>query len=142
MKDLLECYYSSIRVVRIPKKGRYMLIEDQVAKLHREITASCSQAYYTKRRSRMLSNSDELNVYLESAFDHFSQNLDTPFNFIEVAFKNNPIPLDFGGNILKLAAEAQNSGIGLSGPSLFRELSTMVASCIMLDCARQGHRGE
>jgi hypothetical protein len=141
MQDLLECYYSSIRVVRIPKKGRYMLIEDQVAKLHREITATCSQSYYTKRRSRMLSNSDELNVYLQSAFDHFSQNLDTPFNFIEVAFKNNPIPLDFGGNILKLAAEVRSSGVSLSGPSLFRELAVMVASCVMLDCARHDHRG-
>jgi hypothetical protein len=141
MLDLLECYYSSIRVVRIPKKGPYMLIDQQVGKLHQEITSACSQSYTTKRRSRMLANSDELHVYLQSAFDHFAQNLDTPFNFIDVAFKNNPIPLDFGGNILKLAVEVRNAGNFLEGPKLFRNLSVMVASCIMLDCARQDHMG-
>ena len=142
MKDLLECYYSSVRVVRIPMKGRYMLIDEQVAKLHQEITKSCSISFYAKKRARMLSNTDELNVYLQSAFDHFSQDLDTPFNFIEVAFKNNPIPQDFGGNILKLAASIHSSGFCKGdGPRLFRELGVMVASCISLDCARQGRRG-
>lgn len=118
-----------------------MLIDQKVAKLHREITSNCSQSFYTKRRSRMLSNSDELHVYLQSAFDHFSQNLDTPFNFIEIVFKNNPIPLDFGGNILKLAAEIKFLKVAFSGPSLFRELSGMIASSIMLDCARQNLMG-
>lgn len=141
MQNLLECYYSSIRVVRIPKKGRYMLIDKQVAKLRDAITSSCSQSHYAKRRSRMLSNSDELHIYLQSAFDHFSQNLDAPFNFIDMAFKNNPIPLDFGGNILRLAAEVRSSRHSLSGQKLFQELSVMVASCIMLDCARHDHRG-
>jgi hypothetical protein len=143
MKDLLLCYYSSIRVVRIPKKGgRYMLIDEQVSRLHQEITTSCSRSYYSKRRARMLSNSDELHVYLQSAFDHFSQNLERPFNFIEVAIKNNPIPLDFGGNILKLAVALKDRGLFESGPRIFRELSTMVASCIVLDCVRHNLRGK
>lgn len=141
MEDLLDCYYSSVRVVRIPKKGRYMLIDEQVSKLHDEIGLSCNQSFYTKRRARMLSNSDELHVYLQSAFDHFSQNLDAPFNFIEVAFKNNPIPLDFGGNILKLAAAVKKSGVCNGGPKIFRELSSMVASCIVLDCNRHNLKG-
>ena len=29
-QDLLECYYSSITVVRIPVKGRYMKIDEQI----------------------------------------------------------------------------------------------------------------
>jgi hypothetical protein len=142
MKDLLLCYYSSVRVVRIPKKdGRYMLIDEQVSKLHQEITASCNHSYYAKRRARMLSNSDELHVYLQCAFDHFSQNLDRPFNFIEVAIKNNPIPLDFGGNILKLAVAIKDRSQWEGGPKIFRELSYMVASCVTLDLARNGLRG-
>jgi hypothetical protein len=140
MKDLLLCYYSSVRVVRIPKKGRYMLIDDQISKLHQEITMSCSWSYYAKRKARMLSNSDELHVYLQSAFEHFSLNLDKPFNFIEVAMKNNPIPLDFGGNILRLAV-AIKEVCRFDGPRIFRELSTMVASCTLLDCVRHGLRG-
>jgi len=142
MKDLLECYYSSVRVVRIPTKGRYMLIDEQVGKLHREITACCDRAHFAKKKARMLSNADELHVYLQCAFDHFSQNLDAPFNFIEVAFKNNPIPLDFGGNILKLAVAIRGSNMNLDGRRIFRELSNMVASCVLLDCVRHELKGE
>jgi hypothetical protein len=143
MHDLLLCYYSSVRVVRIPMKGRYMLIDEQVSKLHQEITSSCSLSYYAKRKARMLSSTDELQVYLQCAFEHFTQNLDTPFNFIEVAFRNNPIPQDFGGSILKLAAAVQaSSSSPRDGRRLFRELSKMVASCIMLDCARHDLHGK
>jgi hypothetical protein len=141
MKELLECYYSSIRVVRIPRKGRYMLLEDQIGKLQQEIFSACVQSHSTKRRCRMLSNSEELQVYFQSAFSHFCQNLDRPFNFIEVAMKNNPIPLDFGGNILKLAKTMQDIMEPADPFKLFGYLSRMVASCIMLDCARHGLKG-
>jgi len=140
-RDLLECYYASVRVVRIPTKGRYMLIDQQVSKLYHEISSSCEQAYYAKRKARMLSNSEELNVYLQSAFDHFSQDLDTPFNFMEVAFRNNPIPLDFGGNILKLAVAVRDSGPFQHGPHIFFKVGNMVASAIMLDCVRHDLKG-
>ncbi|KAF9738488.1 hypothetical protein PMIN01_03771 [Paraphaeosphaeria minitans] len=103
MKDLLECYYSSITVVRIPGEGRYMMIDDQVEKLHDEITRRCSESFNAKRRSRMLSNSETLNTYLQCAFDHFSQDLHQPFDFMDISFKINPIPSHFGGNILRLA---------------------------------------
>lgn len=139
-KDLLLCYYSSITVVRIPTKGRYMLIDEQAGKLHKQITLKCSSSYFARRKARMLSNSDELNVYLQYAFDHFSQDLDTPFNFIEVAFKNNPIPMDFGGNILKLAVAIRKRR-NYAGRRIFQELAGMVASCVMLDCVRHNLKG-
>lgn len=143
MQDLLECYYSSISVVRIPGKGRYMLINEQVEKLHQEITAKCAKAYSTKKKVRMLSNSDDLQFYLQSAFEHFSNSLDTPFNFIEVAMKRNPIPLDFRGNILKLAiAIRDHPHHHLTGPQIFNDLSEMVASCVMLDLTRHRRMGK
>jgi hypothetical protein len=142
MKDLLQCYYSSITVVRIPVKGRYMKIYEQIRKLHAILQRRCSESLRAKRKSRMLSNSEELNIYLNCAFDHFSQNLDTPFDFMEVAFKITPIPQDFGGNILKLAVAIKNSDRFTDPRRMFRELSSMVASCILLDCARQGLKGK
>lgn len=139
MKDLLQCYYSSITVVRIPGEGRYMMIDEQVGKLHDVIARRSAESLNTKRRSRMLSNSDTLNVYLQCAFDHFAQDLHTPFNFMDVSFKINPIPLDFGGNILKLAVALKNR---FDEPKrIFKELSYMVSSCILLDVARQGFKG-
>lgn len=143
MQDLLECYYSSITVVRIPTKGRYMLINKQVGKLHQEITTKCTTAYNTKKKVRMLSNSDDLHIYLQSAFEHFSHSLDAPFNFVEVALKNNPIPLDFRGNILKLAIAIRDHPTHfLTGPQIFDELSEMVASCVMLDLVRHRLMGK
>jgi hypothetical protein len=140
MKDLLECYYSSITVVRIPGEGRYMMIDSQVQKLHGVITRRCTESFNAKRRSRMLSNSETLNVYLQCAFDHFSQDLHTPFNFMDISLKINPIPQDFGGNILKLAVAMKNQ---IADPKrIFKELSHMVASCILLDCVRQDLKGK
>jgi hypothetical protein len=39
MKDLLECYYSSVTIVRVPGDGRYMMINEQVQKLYDVSTA-------------------------------------------------------------------------------------------------------
>ena len=144
-KDLLECYYSSVTVVRIPTHGRYMLINEQVGKLHAEIRKCCQAAYWTKKRVRMLSNDEKLQVYLQSAFDHFSQNLNKSFDFVKEAIKNNPIPRDFGGNILKLAIAVKDHNRFIDqhdGPKIFRELSHMVASCLMLNSARQDLLGK
>ncbi|KAE8449132.1 hypothetical protein EG329_008516 [Mollisiaceae sp. DMI_Dod_QoI] len=143
-KDLLECYYSSVTVVRIPTHGRYMLIDEQIRKLHSEIRKCCDASYWTKKRVRMLSNDEKLQVYLQSAFDHFSQNLDVPFDFVKEAVKNNPIPRDFGGNILKLAIAVRDHNRFVNpydGPKIFTELSHMVASCLMLNSARQSLLG-
>jgi hypothetical protein len=139
MKDLLERYYASITVVRIPVAGRYMKIDEQVTKLHAVITRLCVKSHNAKRRSRMLSNSEELNIYLQCAFDHFSQNLHAPFNFMDMSSKINPISLDFGGHVLKLAIAMK---VRYEDPrKLFNELSQMVASCILLDCVRRGLKG-
>ena len=141
-KDLLECYYSSITVVRIPAKGRYMLIDEQVEKLHTEIVVKCSHSHYWKRKVRMLSMSEDLQLYLQFAFDHFAQNLDTPFDFVKVALHINPIPSDFGGNILKLAVAIKDCQKTWNIALIFEHLSLMVASCIMLDIHRHRRLGQ
>ncbi|KAL8929810.1 MAG: hypothetical protein Q9208_000954 [Pyrenodesmia sp. 3 TL-2023] len=140
-KDLLECYYSSVTVVRIPMKGRYMLIDQQVEKLHSEIMIKSNQSHYKKQKVRMLSNSDDLQLYLQLAFDHFAQDLDTPFDFVSVALKINPIPSDFGGNILKLAVLIRNRHPSWQVVNIFEQLGLMVASCIMLDIYRHRRLG-
>jgi hypothetical protein len=90
----------------------------------------------------MLLDADELQPYLQFAFDHFACDLDTPFDFVQASFVNSPIPSDFGGNILKLAINMMDVWENVaSGPILFTELSYMVASCIMLDSARHGIKG-
>jgi hypothetical protein len=87
--DLIRCYYSSFSVVRIPAEGRYGFLDKQIVALGSAITSCCDDALNAKRRANMLSNSDELSMFLLSAFDHFTLDLQTPFNFIEISRRNN-----------------------------------------------------
>ena len=142
VEDLLLSYYSSIRVVRVPTIGRPKLIKDQMEKLYQEISMSLEASKKSKRDLRMLLDADELQPYLQFAFDHFSSNLDRAFDFVQASFIYNPIPSDFAGNILKLAVNMMDIWQHkLDGEGIFRELSYMVASCIMLDSARNKTRG-
>ncbi|KAL9606733.1 MAG: hypothetical protein Q9179_000089 [Wetmoreana sp. 5 TL-2023] len=143
VEELLLSYYSSFRVVRIPTNGRPNLISEQIEKLYSSILVDCESARERKLALRMLLDADELQAYLEYAFDHFACTLDTPFDFVKASFANSPIPLDFGGNILKLAINLMEALPNkIDGPKIFSELSTMVASCIMLDSARHKIRGQ
>lgn len=103
VQDLILCYYSSFSVVRLPTIGSYGLLEQQINKLHDQVSRCCQLSHDTKRRTNMLSTSDQLNIYLQSAFDLFSGQLDKPFKFVEVALKNKPIPSSFGDHVLQFA---------------------------------------
>lgn len=135
MVDLVRCYYSSFSVVRIPVKGRYTLLQNQIDELHQTIRYKCNESYDSKQKAKMVSNSEQLNIYIQSAFTHFSQKLERPFDFVEVSMRNHPIALDFGGHILQLALAIQSQTCFRGdGPWLFGKLSDMVASCVLLDC--------
>jgi hypothetical protein len=142
MIDLFKCYYADICVIRIPTKGRYMLADTQINKLHHEIIRNCDASFKAKDDAHMLSNTDELNTYLQAAFDHFTTKEDQPFNFVEVALKNNPIPRDFSDHILGIAAKVREVTGIRDGPQLFQKLSSMVASCIFIDCIKQHRPGK
>jgi predicted acylesterase/phospholipase RssA len=113
-----------------------------VQRLYNEIREACEKSRESKHKLRMLLNSDELQPYLQHAFDHFCRNLERPFDFVQASQAFHPIPSNFGGNILKMAINImevwRNS---LDGPSIFKELSFLVASCIMLDSARRRNLG-
>jgi predicted acylesterase/phospholipase RssA len=106
-------------------------------KLYKEILEASERSRQSKHKVRMLLSSDDLQPYLQYAFDHFCRNLDRPFDFVQASFANNPIPSNFGGNILKLGIDIMELWKDkLDAPSIFKELSFMVASCIMIDSAR------
>lgn len=143
-EELIKCYYSNVRVVRIPSKGRNTLIKNQVDKLYLELQQACQASFKAKLDARMCSATDELNRYLEAAFDHFANKPNEPFDFVDVALKADPIPQGFSDHICMLAYAASNrgpNGHALDGPATFRKLSKVVASCIMLDCIRYKRQG-
>lgn len=141
MADLIQCYYSSFSVVRIPVKGRYNLIHEQVGKLYDTIAGKCEESLAVKQQNHQDYTSEALGTYLQAGFDHFSKNIDVPFNFMDVALKLNPIPKDFTGHILSLAAFVRQILFTSDGEHIFRCISSHVASCIQLDIFRQKRPG-
>lgn len=122
-----------------------MLMDAQISKLYDLIERKCEESKLEKQRMRMLSTAENLQIYLHAAFDHFAKNLDEPFDFIKETLKHNPIPRDFGGNILKLALAVKDKSkyadIRTNARTIFETITPMVASCIALDSARQNLLG-
>ena len=142
VQELLLSYYSSLYVVRIPADGRPNLINVQMEKLSHMVRWASKKARDRRADLRMLLDADEFQPYLQTAFDHFATNLDTPFDFVQASFANSPIPNDFGGNILKLAIQLMECWKDRArGLAIFEELSYLVVSCIMLNAARDKVRG-
>lgn len=142
--DLILCYYSSIQIIRLPGEGRPKLMGDQVGKLYNATLTACISARFARYQARMLLDVEDLNDYLQEAFNHYSNTLESPFDFVQASSRNSPIPPDFGGNILKLALEMMSilkPEQHTDARRIFSELSYMVASCIMLDSARHKNKG-
>ena len=148
-KEMLFKYYSSIKLIRLPQKKEktYMLIHDQAANLKKAIVEGCDRAKYDKQAARRLCTVDQLQEYLDAAFDHFIQKLDEPFNFIKVSLRSgdSQIAIDFPDHICTLASLVQEGatqgGQSLSGQKLFLGMSTLIASCIILDTVRDERQG-
>ncbi|KAI1371265.1 FabD/lysophospholipase-like protein [Hypoxylon crocopeplum] len=144
-KELLECYYASINVVRIPYKGSYMLLNEQVGKLSDLLHDRCRTSYLRKRQVRMLANTEKLQFYLQAAYDHFTKDLNTPFDFVKETLRHSPASRNFEGNILNLALaikdKSNNPLLSSNAEHIFRAMGPMIASCVMLDAVRQNLPG-
>ncbi|RPA74249.1 hypothetical protein BJ508DRAFT_418731 [Ascobolus immersus RN42] len=137
VEDLLNSYYSGVRVISVPERGRPTLINRQFKLVYDEIKRMSEWALHRKLSVRMLLTEKELLPYLNYAFDHFSLDLDLPFDFVEASFRQNPIPGDFGGGILKLLLSLlEHVPSGWSIRDTIRYTAPMIASAIMLDSSR------
>ena len=99
VEQLLYSYYASVKVVHVPTRGRPNLIQDQIRKLHTNIKLACDFARERKAELRMLLDADELQPYLQFAFDHFARDLDSPFDFVQVC-ADPRLPEPFGLTIV------------------------------------------
>jgi hypothetical protein len=142
MDDLLRCYYSTVHVVRIPKKSRIQLLHDQRNELYKTIVNCCEESQEVKSDRRMLADVDEFGLYLSMAFDHFSESLDTPFDYMEASLKHQPPPETLSENILTFARMvASKRNLWGKIEPLFNEITSMVASCLILDSTRKQRIG-
>jgi hypothetical protein len=139
--DLLRCYYSSVKVVRLPQKSRAQRMHEQCKALYNVISACCDDSMEIKKERRMLPDADEFGLYLSLAFDHFSESLEIPFDYVEASLKHQPPPASLADNIIGFARMIANQDSNLRVDELFTELAPVVASCLMLDSARKQRMG-
>lgn len=138
IEDLILCYYSSFRVVRLPNRSQINRMQEQVSQLRRAIKQCCHKSSEAKQRTRMQTDAVELGVFLQSGFDHFASHLDLPFDFMQVSLAHNPIPQSFGDHILHLCLAIQRLCLDEQDRTrrLLERMGSFVASCVMLDCTR------
>lgn len=142
MHDLLRCYYSTVHVVRLPEKSRYQLLNWQRAQFHKVIEECCAIAYRDKQERELLTDIDEFGLYLYLAFDHFSETLDEPFDFVEASLKRNVLATSFAGDLLVFARRAAvHENCQGDVIRLFWHMAPFVASCILLESARKQRIG-
>lgn len=145
-EELLQCYYATVTVIRIPARGTYMLMDQQAGKLFDLIKSRCATSTLRKRQVRMLANAERFQVYLQAAYDHFTKDLNSPFDFVKEALRHSPVPRDFGGNILSLAISirdrAKDEETRTDAERIFSRLGPMIASCVMFDAVRQNLMGK
>lgn len=142
-RDLIEQYYASVTVIRVPARGSYMQLDEQVGKLYDIIGVKCAESQNEKRKARMLLNAESLPKYITAAHKHFCKSSDVPFDFGKV-FSQTP-PRDFGEHVLNLISSTYNHTPGsqrMRADGLFKKLSPFVASCIILGAMRDGTRGK
>ncbi|PTB65192.1 hypothetical protein BBK36DRAFT_1122202, partial [Trichoderma citrinoviride] len=142
-KDLLDYYYHSVTVIKIPRKGCYMQIDAQLMKLSGIISDRCAESHDFKKMTRMLLNAERLPRYVNAAYDHFTRDLEAPFDFVAEARRHISPPQDFGGHVLNLMLfmydQWRPTGAPVTG--LFHRLALPVASCVMLAATRDRTQG-
>ncbi|KAI7722911.1 hypothetical protein KC353_g95 [Hortaea werneckii] len=137
-EDLILCYYTSFKVIRLPVGSQFNRIEQQTTKLGETIKRCCLHSSRVKDRMRMQTDVAELERYMQNGFDHFTTHVDLPFDFVQASLMHNPIPSDFGDHIIQVCQAEQrlhsNSPDELAEG--LRQLTSFIASCVLLDCAR------
>ncbi|KAK6351889.1 hypothetical protein TWF718_005033 [Orbilia javanica] len=106
IKSLIYQYYREFTVVPIPENGnRPALVLGQLDHLYMEIYYATATSHKIKQKKRMLFNMDEMHMYLQSAFTHYTRTLGRPFDFISAALANSTVTPSFSNHIVQLMGD-------------------------------------
>ena len=138
LHDLILCYYAGIRIICIPHKDSPpSLVLSQYYVLVTKIHEAVKQIVQEKREAEILLNSEDLDVYFEHAFHHFSNNPLKQFNFLNAVFYRNPIQGAFKANYISTAVDPNPQEQDNTGK--VPQLATLLASGILLDVRHKGY---
>lgn len=131
--DLLNCYYASTQVIRIPLFRSPVLLEQQITTLYEAIKGKCKTSQQRRQQEHMQLDAVNLHHYLRNAFNHFADHADKPFDFVKASFEINPISANFSlrSGISRLA-QIVRTCTGDIGLQVWERISRAIASCILL----------
>lgn len=141
--QLLQHFYSSITVVRIPAHGNYMCLKRQVEELYSVIRIKSDESYKQRNNARMLLGSKRLSQYIGAACSHFTQYIDRPFDFAKEARQHMSPPRNLSGHILNFIVFMYNHQRTpfADAHSLLPQLVHPIASAIILEALRGDTQG-
>lgn len=143
MEELFSRYYWTTTVVRLPEKSRYELMHQQRDALRDVINDCCQRSFHKRKDVSILPDVDEFGMYLSLAFDHFSQTLKEPFDYVKASIQYRPPPDTLEGNLFEfvhLVAESLDCEGDIE--RIFSTITKIVASYFILDSARKQRMGE
>ena len=141
-KNLLLSYYSDVEIVFIPEKGRPGLVWDQYKKLYDRIQDAVRRSRLRRQNAKLLLSADQVDLYMQLAFNHFSTTLEEPFDF------NHASSTITGGNtaqdnpVLALIIDYLSIYPQSEASDIFLKVAPLVASSILLEILRQGLPGQ
>jgi len=135
--DLLSCYFSSVRIVCIPRSDKSPhWIYDQYRSLYTTIEKASLDSKKRREQSGMLFSSPEMQQYLRAAFEHFCTHADKPFNFLRATARNNRLKKTFEDHITEAAILFVEKQPQIEGKQLSSDLARLVASSMLLNATR------
>jgi hypothetical protein len=137
VEDLLKCFYSTVQFVKLPEWRDCALLSTQLRKLHSLIDEASLSAQLAKSKAKLLLNSQDQELFYRLAFQHYSTDLDKPFDFLEKLFALHPLPNNISNNCATLLTAAHRALGGSLSPEQFcAVLAPSLSSAIALDAAR------
>jgi hypothetical protein len=140
LEDLLKCSYSSVQFIRLPDGKNSARLSKQLQLLHDMIDHTTVMAQNTKADAKMLLHSDDLNTFFRLGFDHYANNLDKPFSFLETVFSLHPLPNKLASNYYSIMravkAADQRSKRKRTGKEFCDVVVPTICTAIALDIQR------
>ncbi|KAH7010796.1 uncharacterized protein B0I36DRAFT_341025 [Microdochium trichocladiopsis] len=144
IRELLNCCYSSVQFIRVPPAEKQQLFSRQVQTLDSLIHEATIQARETKAEARCLLHSETQDKMFKMAFEHYKNNLEKPFDFLESLLAARPLDNTLSATLSALLRAAmiayRSTTAELSGFEFCSIITPTVCSIIALDSYRSSSR--
>ncbi|CVK96681.1 uncharacterized protein FMAN_11011 [Fusarium mangiferae] len=141
LEDLLLTSYASVHFIRLPKGQSAVCLSSQLGRLHTMICQLSNQSLDEKVRRRMLLSAPNMDEFSRLAFDHYSNKVKEPFDFLAQLISLRPPPAKMAARLSELMIETfkalDTNGDRISIVSRFcGVVAPLVCSIMALDAAR------